>query len=200
MVLIAATYAYIAVEENDLTEDMNPPHEITCKVFSNIFLSELIFWILYIFGFSAFSDEISFTNLLLSILVCDMYYFTIHKFLFHGYFYNTHRIHHDHFISYAAWNTSIFEHILLKICSILFSFYLFPNNIIIILSFCLTLTYFSVISHTKIYQNAHQVDITPTSFGLIGMSDYIYPYLDKYISERKNAGKKSGKKIEKKLE
>jgi hypothetical protein len=37
MVLIAATYAYIAVEENDLTEDMNPPHEITCKVFSNIF-------------------------------------------------------------------------------------------------------------------------------------------------------------------
>lgn len=146
--LITAIYAYFAVKKTDLQEYAAPATQVVENIIVNLTITEIIFmlgWLFEVLG----SNTFSIMNLALFYIMQDIYFYCVHRFLFHGPLWRLHHIHHLFIDSHAAWYGHFLEHILLNLGSIVVPFYLFPNTSLVMFLVILQQIYTSVNGHTK---------------------------------------------------
>jgi len=163
---------YIAVKKTELPNGDVPPMSVINKVFYNLILTEVFFFLAWLYDFPV--GVFSFTNLVIFYIVQDIYFYLVHKFIFHGPLYFMHKRHHERLDAYAAWYASTIEHILLNIGSIAVPFWLFPNATLVFLVIILQQIYTSVDGHTlNSPHSVHHKDIT-RRFGSIYLLDRLF--------------------------
>ena len=145
--VITIVYFYTAVKSADLPDD-SPilTDDIIHNVTINVLLTELLYFIGW--WFDPFDvTPLSAKNLVLFFITQDVYFYLVHKFVFHGLLYNLHHQHHNYITSYLAWYCSPIEHLALNVGSVVVAYWLFPNaRWVFVVLICLQ-TYTSVNGH-----------------------------------------------------
>jgi len=95
------------------------------------------------------TNKLSVFNLLVFYILQDLYFYTVHRFLFHGILWKFHAKHHKIKINPAdAWNATLVEHICLNLGSVVVPWLLFPN--------CNTVLYLLVMQQVYTSVNGHK--------------------------------------------
>lgn len=145
--IIFMTYFYVSVKKSDLPDDSPMLVDTINTVIFNVLTTELLYFIGYLYDPFIYVS-LSATNLILFFIAQDIYFYLVHKYVFHGPLWFMHHNHHLYITSYLAWYCNIVEHLLLNVGSVVFAFWLFPNTRwIFVLIICLQ-TYTSVNGHT----------------------------------------------------
>ncbi len=145
---IIAIYSYFAVKLSDLPDDS---HILTSEIINNVTINVLISELLYFIGWLYDPFEytgLSVKNLLMFFVTQDIYFYLVHKYIFHGPLWYLHHQHHNYINSYLAWYCSPIEQLLLNLGSVAFSFWLFPNAEWVLVAIICLQTYTSVNGHT----------------------------------------------------
>jgi len=146
--IITIIYFYYAVKLSDLPDDSPVlTDDLINKVMVNLLITELLYFIGWMYDPFTYT-QLNIVYLVLFFVAQDIYFYSVHRFLFHGALYNLHSIHHNYINSYLAWYCSTLEHILLNVGSVVVAFWLFPNaEWLFTLLICLQ-TYTAVNGHT----------------------------------------------------
>lgn len=152
--LITLLYTYFAVKKTQLTvEDNSPPGDVLNNIVINLAITELI----YLFGwlydpltcdYPPCNCSLSFNRLILFYITQDIYFYCVHKYVFHKFLTRFHAVHHKFIIAYAAWYGHPLEHILLNLGSIIIPFWIFPNPAWVLFIIIIQHIYTSVNGHT----------------------------------------------------
>ena len=173
---ITVLYAYWAYHLSELKDDMVPEKKVVNVVLVNIGLAELVFllsWWFDVFTMGTFG----FGQLVLFYIVQDVYFYIVHKFIFHKLLYSVHSRSHDYFKPYAAWYCHPIEHLVLNIGSIAASFWLFPTSPLVLWFIMVQQIYMSMTKHrpNSLYY-MHHINGN-CRFGSFYLTDEIVEYI-----------------------
>jgi sterol desaturase/sphingolipid hydroxylase (fatty acid hydroxylase superfamily) len=151
-----------------------PKIHVILNLIQNLFITETLYLLSHIFGWMPYT-YFSFTNLVMFFVMQDLYFYTVHKYLFHNpRFYSFHKKHHGELQPYAAWYAHFAEHVFLNIGSIYVSWCLFPNHSLLFPIVILQQIYTSVNGHS--YNSPHSIHHRDLSkrYGSIYLFDRLF--------------------------
>lgn len=127
--LVTALYAYLAVKKTSLGPDDQPPQgNVLDNIVMNLAITEIVYFLGWLYDPITCSDcSVSFIRLLMFYITQDIYFYFIHRYVFHKWFPRFHAIHHKFIVAYAAWYGHPLEHLLLNLGSIIVPFWIFSN-------------------------------------------------------------------------
>ncbi len=169
---IFSMYTYIAVKKSDLADNESPPMYVINNVFTNLMLTEFVFLLGWLYD-PLTVESLSFVRLILFYLAQDVYFYCVHKFIFHGPLWYLHRTHHAYITSHAAWYQHHIEHIVLNIGSVVVPFWLFSNPPWVFFMIICQQIYTSVNGHTKTSPHSIHHNNMSRRFGSIYLIDRI---------------------------
>lgn len=145
--LISTLYVYFSVKKSNLPDEQEPPTCVLHNVILNLAITEVVFMLGW------WDDLITvqyfkFSNILLFYLMQDVYFYCVHKYIFHGILWRLHAMHHQCITSYAAWYGHSIEHIVLNIGSVVVPAWLFPTTPFVFMLIIIQQIYTSVNGHS----------------------------------------------------
>lgn len=152
--LVTLLYAYFAVKKTHLTLEENPPpNDVLNNIIINLGITELIYLFVWLYDpitCTSSSDmcSLSFTRLIMFYVMQDIYFYCVHKYIFHKFLARFHTVHHKFIVAYAAWYGHPLEHTLLNLGSIIIPFWIFPNPDWVLFIIIIQQIYTSVNGHT----------------------------------------------------
>jgi sterol desaturase/sphingolipid hydroxylase (fatty acid hydroxylase superfamily) len=173
--LVTLLYTYFAVKKTQLAvEESSPPSNVLNSVVVNLAITEVI----YLFGWfydpltcDSPSCSLSFSRIILFYVMQDIYFYFIHRYIFHKWLTDFHAVHHQFIIAYAAWYGHPLEHILLNIGSIIIPFWIFPNPAWVLFIIIIQQIYTSVNGHTPNSPHSVHHNCPTKRFGSIYLVD-----------------------------
>ncbi len=148
----------------------------TKKEFTNILDNLLILETIYA-TYAAFRPVYNYLSIYTFFgfyLTQDLYFYLVHKYVFHKLFYNLHKIHHSVFSPYHTWHCHKFEQILLNVGSFGFADLVFPLPDWLFPIVVMQQVYTSVNGHT--YNSPHSEHHIKynTHYGNIWIFDWLF--------------------------
>ncbi len=148
--LITLVYAYLAVKKTDYQDNAEPAYTLLQNVACNLLITELVFLLGWMFDLLVCHDcGFSLLRLIMFYILQDIYFYSVHRFLFHGPLWNWHSYHHAYITSVAAWYGHPIEHLVLNLGSIIVPYWVFSNPSWVLFVIILQQIYTSVNGHTK---------------------------------------------------
>ncbi len=107
-------------------------------------------------------------------LAQDLYFYSVHKFIFHRWLYNLHKMHHSIFSPFHTWYCHFMEHIILNIGSFAFADMICPLPDILFPVIVMQQVYTSVNGHTPSSPHSIHHDKYNTHYGNIWIFDWLF--------------------------
>lgn len=146
---ITALYVYLSVKKSKLqTQDSPPSDVVLTNIMVNLAITEVISMFGWMYDLITCDCNFSFTHLVLFYVVQDIYFYCVHRYVFHLWMYKFHALHHKFIVAYAAWYGHPLEHIFLNIGSVIVPFWIFPNPPWVLFMIMIQQIYTSVSGHT----------------------------------------------------
>lgn len=177
--LVTLLYAYFAVKKTHTPEETSPPDDVLNNIIINLGITELIYLLGWIYDpFTCTSStnvcSLSFTRLVLFYIAQDIYFYIVHKYIFHKFLTRFHAVHHKFIVAYAAWYGHPLEHVLLNLGSIIIPFWMFPNPAWMLFVIIIQQIYTSVNGHTPNSPHSVHHNYSTKRFGSIYLVDRLF--------------------------
>jgi hypothetical protein len=142
------------------------------NVMTNLILLEFAYAMYSKFRFEV--SEFSIVSFIGFYLLQDLYFYCVHKFIFHKLFYNIHKKHHSIFSPFHTWHCSHVEHFILNIGSVFFADLAFPwpNWLFPFMIFQQVFT--SIQGHTPDAPHAEHHGNPTVHFGNLWLFDWLF--------------------------
>ena len=172
--IVTALYLLIASYKSHVHKKPHPTKEDFENVMDNLITTE----VLYV-AYSLFRPYVDYNNysivpFLGFYLVQDLYFYLVHKFLFHRMLYNLHKIHHSKFSPFHTWYCHILEHVVLNIGSFLIADLTIPLPDLLFPVIVAQQVYTSVNGHTPASPHSIHHEKYNVSFGNIWIFDLLF--------------------------
>ena len=172
--IVTALYLLIASYKSYIRNMRLPTQDDFENVMNNLITTELLYT-----AYSLVRPIVDYNNYsLISFvgfyLIQDLYFYLVHKFVFHKWYYNLHKIHHSKFSPFHTWYCHIIEHILLNIGSFAVADLILPLPDILFPIIVAQQVYTSVNGHTPFSpHSAHHANHN-VRFGNLWIFDILF--------------------------
>ena len=170
--IILPFYLLVSTYKNKKNNLQLPTKSEIYNVLRNLIFSDMLY-----ISYRQMRPDIDTINILQFFgfyIMQDLYFYTIHKYLFHKLAYSLHKKHHSVYSPFHAWYCSLAEQFILNAGSIAFADYIFPFPNWLFTLLILQQTYTSVNGHAPSSPHSEHHSNPSKHFGNIYIFDWLF--------------------------